>query len=115
GMTRDRHFRIVDVLMATTAAPTYFPHSCISPGSAYCDGGLWANNPSAVAIAEASRISMECKRPEIDPVFGPTDVWMLSLGTGSTPYDVAPPGDERDGLLFWGTRAYDVMAASQSQ
>jgi len=29
GMIRDRALPVVDVLMATTAAPTYFPHAVI--------------------------------------------------------------------------------------
>lgn len=45
GLVRDRRYRIVDVLLATTAAPTYLPHATIGNGSAYVDGGIWANNP----------------------------------------------------------------------
>lgn len=40
-----------DVLMATTAAPTYFvPHK--TEWGAYIDGGIGANNPSALAVVE---------------------------------------------------------------
>ncbi len=115
NMDRDRHFNVVDVLMATTAAPTYFPHAAIHSGSAYCDGGLWANNPSAVALAEASRICAECRRPELDPEFTPNNLWMLSVGTGLAPYDISPPAQERDGLMFWSSRIFDAIGASQSQ
>ena len=49
---RAQDLRIVDVLMATTAAPTFFPAHEI-PGYGVCvDGGLVANNPSVLAIAE---------------------------------------------------------------
>jgi patatin-like phospholipase/acyl hydrolase len=50
---RDRHFLAVDVVVATTAAPTYFPHGVMKPGTAYIDGGVWANNPSMAAYVEA--------------------------------------------------------------
>ncbi len=114
GLERDREFRAVDVILATTAAPTYFSHAVIGPGSAYCDGGLWANNPAVVAYAEACRIATLCKRPGIDPVFGPADVSMLSVGTGQHPYFVTPPGS-RSGLNYWGPRLLEVMGAAQSQ
>jgi patatin-like phospholipase/acyl hydrolase len=57
---RDRYFTACDVIMATTAAPTYFPTVSIGHGSAYCDGGIWANNPAVVAYVEAVKISQEC-------------------------------------------------------
>lgn len=114
GLDRDRHFRAVDVVMATTAAPTYFPHAVIGSGSAYCDGGLWANNPSVVAIAEACRISEACARPGVDSPFSPSEIKLLSIGTGESSYFVQPPGDSA-GMLFWGTRVIDVMGTSQSQ
>ena len=114
-MDRDRHFKAVDVLMATTAAPTYFPMATIHQGSAYCDGGLWANNPSAVALAEALRIATTCRRPNIDPSFGSADVWMLSIGTGTCPYDISPPAGEREGLVFWAPKVFDATGVSQSQ
>ena len=41
----------VDVAMATTAAPTYLPIREINDIE-YVDGGLWANDPTLVGIAE---------------------------------------------------------------
>jgi patatin-like phospholipase/acyl hydrolase len=51
-LRRDGRISMVDVAMATTAAPTYFPAAKVD-GQRLIDGGVWANNPSVVAIGEA--------------------------------------------------------------
>jgi patatin-like phospholipase/acyl hydrolase len=43
----------VDAAMMTSAAPTYFPaHRVQGVGSCYIDGGVFANNPSHVAVTK---------------------------------------------------------------
>ena len=51
----DRDVKISDVVVAATAAPTYFPHRRIEDCD-FVDGGVWANDPSFLAFAEAMRI-----------------------------------------------------------
>jgi patatin-like phospholipase/acyl hydrolase len=51
-LTRDWRIPMVDIAMATSAAPIYFPAARVD-GQRLIDGGVWANNPSVVAIAEA--------------------------------------------------------------
>lgn len=111
---RDRKFRAVDVILATTAAPTYFPPAVINTGSAYADGGLWANNPAICAYAEAVFISQMCKREGIDPVFCADDVHMLSVGTGRSPYFLSPAAG-KEGALHWGFKLFDIMGGAQAQ
>ena len=48
---RDDCVKYVDVALATSAAPTYFPSHKIDD-LVYADGGLWANNPIMVAFEE---------------------------------------------------------------
>lgn len=55
GLTRDNETKYVDVALATSAAPTYFP---LAENEHYdykqfVDGGVWANNPSMVGLIEA--------------------------------------------------------------
>lgn len=51
---RDRNISFVDVGMATTAAPTFFPIINIKDKfEGLVDGGLWANNPSLIGAVEA--------------------------------------------------------------
>lgn len=113
GLTRDRHYRLVDVLLATTAAPTYFPHAELPGGGAAVDGGLWANNPSLVAYTEAMKIR-ECALRECDPSFEDSEIAILSIGTGAPRYSLRPPGDDA-GIGWWGPRVFDVASISQAQ
>ncbi|HEY3780302.1 MAG TPA: CBASS cGAMP-activated phospholipase [Fimbriimonadaceae bacterium] len=55
-LTRDTDIPMIAVALATAAAPWYLPIAKLEEGGApftYIDGGLWANNPSVVAITEA--------------------------------------------------------------
>lgn len=113
GLFRDASTKAVDVAMATAAAPTYFPPSAIGSGSCYADGGLWANNPSLIAYAEACRIHQRCRRAEIDPVFEMDEVSILSVGTGLLPYFKKAAADT--GILFWGKDLLEISGAAQSQ
>jgi len=43
----------VDAAMATAAAPTYFAQHMTANDVGLVDGGLWANNPTGIAVVEA--------------------------------------------------------------
>lgn len=47
----DNNLRMVDVALATSAAPTYFPLHQLK-NSYYVDGGIWANNPALCGLLE---------------------------------------------------------------
>lgn len=113
NFVRDRRFRAVEVALATSAAPSYFPHAVIEGGSAYIDGGFWANNPSIAAYVEAMKIRQVCARPA-DPIFSPDDVLMLSIGTGKPRcYAEPPPGGP--GIAWWISPLLTIAPLSQSQ
>ena len=72
GSDSDGAMKAADVAMYTSAAPTYFPSV-----DGYIDGGVFANNPSMVAIAQAiSARNHASERATIDQLV------MLSVGTG---------------------------------
>ncbi len=110
----DRNLNIVDVLLAATAAPTYFPHKIMPNGDAYCDGGLWAVDPAILAVAEAFRIRQYCTRRQCDPNYDTSTIRVLSIGTGNATYSLSPPGGDA-GTLYWAPRVADVMTTSQVQ
>ena len=70
---RDGSVRLRDVILASCAAPTYFEPRQVGE-YLLADGGLWANNPTIIAVTEA--IS-KFRQP-----FG--NIRVLSVGTGRT-------------------------------
>jgi uncharacterized protein len=71
-----RDAAMVDVALATAAAPTYFPSKKVA-GRALVDGGLFAANPAVAAVVEALK-----RRDEEPRDLTPGELLMVSLGTG---------------------------------
>ena len=144
GVVRNRCdpcLQIADVLVAATAAPTYFPHKVIG-GEAYCDGGVFANNPTVLAVAEAVALATADDPDEPSLVTidggpgtaeyedhenvenrGPSDfqkavdvqgVEVLSVGTGRMNHSLSPPGGDA-GMLYWARHIADVMGNGMQQ
>ncbi|CAF3631910.1 unnamed protein product [Rotaria sp. Silwood1] len=86
-----KDFFLRDILMCTTAAPTYFPAYSFN-NTVYVDGGVQANNPAMIAYSHALRIN----RSSTDK----SRIRLLSLGTGDYVPDPLHPTANRD-LLFW--------------
>lgn len=82
----DKNEKIVDVLLSTTAAPTFLPPYKSETGT-YIDGGVGAVNPAFIGIVEAvSRCDWNLN-----------DVYMLSLGCMESAKDT-PSGKEKMGF-----------------
>ncbi|MBR6619770.1 MAG: patatin-like phospholipase family protein [Clostridia bacterium] len=82
----DKNVKLVDCILATTAAPLYFkPHAM--NGGVFIDGGVGANNPSLIALVEGiSRLNWSLK-----------DIAMLSIAGTS---ELGPNnGKESMGLI----------------
>jgi patatin-like phospholipase/acyl hydrolase len=54
-LSRDNDALMVDIALATSAAPTYFPMAELNyyNNEQFIDGGVWANNPALVGLLEA--------------------------------------------------------------
>ena len=63
----DNNISMVDVGLATSAAPTYFPVHKIE-NQYFVDGGVWANNPSMCALLEALKFFVGPSPREYDSV-----------------------------------------------
>lgn len=102
-LRRDAKIAMVDVAMATTAAPTYFEAANVD-GQRLVDGGVWANNPSVVAIGEA--VSM--LDVDLD------DIRVLNVGTLDQRINHAERLDT-GGWLNWAKPAANFMMTAASR
>lgn len=101
---RDYLERVIDVALATAAAPTYFPTHRSQAGVPLIDGGMWANNPMGAAAVEALGV-LEWNKG---------DVRLLSVGCTDSPLNVGANRKSRLGLNYWAKRLVSVMMAGQS-
>jgi patatin-like phospholipase/acyl hydrolase len=101
-LRRDWPHRMLDVAMATSAAPTYLPAYELGD-IRFVDGGVWANNPVMIGIAEA--VSMFGRAPE--------DIRVLSISTTSDLRHRARRLDN-GGMLQWAANVVDVVLRGQS-
>ena len=78
-LVRDPDVALYDAILASSSAPIFFPPHKVG-NFLLSDGGLWANSPVLVALAEAKKIfNVESK-----------DVVIVSIGTGveENDYDI---------------------------
>ncbi|NOK15825.1 CBASS cGAMP-activated phospholipase [Corallococcus carmarthensis] len=96
----------VDCALATSAAPTYFAAAAFAdhPGASYVDGGVWANCPIMVGVAEAVHF-LEIPLDQID---------VLSIGTLGEPFSVSP-SRRRAGILGWNKALIDILMRGQAE
>lgn len=107
SFVRDAEIPLVEAIMASCAAPTYFDPVRVD---AYllADGGLWGNNPSFIAYTEA-----------IGKLGVATDdvrIFSLGTGTGHQFYDVARANCMWGFATGWGgSRLVDTILNLQSR
>lgn len=105
-LRRDWRVPLWQAAMATSAAPTYFPaFELPSDHSRLIDGGVWANNPCMVGVAEAVSLF---DRPL-------ASIRLLSVGTTS-PHRRRGRQLDHGGLLQWirSPTILDTLMAGQS-
>ncbi len=102
-LRRDWRVPAWQVALATSAAPTYLPASHFTDRTRLIDGGVWANNPTVVGIAEAlSMLNVNL-----------ADIRVLNLGT-SSPVKHRHKRLDHGGLIAWSRAAVDVTLRAQS-
>ena len=100
GPDSDGKELVVDVALRTAAAPSFFP---VYQG--YADGGVFANNPSMAALAQA-----------LEPSTGGqnlADISLLSLGTGRGNQFITTQ-DADWGWVQWAPHIIDIMLGGSS-
>ncbi len=93
--TRDEKTRLVDIALATSAAPTYFPMHHFDNFTGLVDGGLWQNNPALCGVIEAATYFMgpgkEYEKIDILSIGNPISGMRTGLNTRSN----------KSGILQW--------------
>lgn len=106
NFSRDHLLSVVDVAMATAAAPTYFPLANV--GDWLCaDGGLFANSPDLCAVHEAVEF-LGAKRSEVE---------VLSIGTTTAKFSLSHRLGGNFGAWQWMSsgKLISSMLSSQQQ
>jgi hypothetical protein len=102
-LKRDFKVPVWKAAMATSAAPTYFTAFRDLDRLRLIDGGIWANNPSMVGVAEA--VSM---------LGVPLDsIRILSLGT-TDELKSRPKALDHGGMWQWRKEAVNIILRGQS-
>jgi len=117
--TRDYYIR--DIARSTSAAPTYFRpseiHSIYGNPLYLVDGGVFANNPSMCAYAEARTLKFTeiLGRNDKYDYPGATEMVLVSIGTGShgDPYPYTKA--KRWGIVGWLKPLIDIMMSGNSE
>lgn len=96
----DRDVRLVDAVLASSAAPVFFP-SVRAGASTYVDGAMWANNPSLVALLESQAIASG--EPNLVSISCGHPIWSGRLGFGG-----------KRGLVGWSVPFVTLMITAQA-
>lgn len=98
------NYKVKDVVLASTAAPTFFPPMHIGEKSGqrncYIDGGIVANNPALCLMVESLKI------PQHENI---CDTWMLSVGSVSSPTFYSYKEAKRWGFLGWSLPLLNIL------
>jgi patatin-like phospholipase/acyl hydrolase len=115
------NFRVKDIARATAAAPTYFRPAHISSLSgqlwSLIDGGVFANNPTLCAFAEAR------KTPFGDCLHDPgkpnspraSEMLIVSIGTGSVKKPYHYRSMRNAGEIGWLEPVIDILMSGNSE
>lgn len=97
----DLNLSLVDVALATSAAPTYFPIHVID-NQRFVDGGLIGNSPAYFGVHEACYFLNK----------NPDDVFVLGIGTMGQNKTADHRKKLEQGLFTWGRPVIDLTLSS---
>ena len=101
----DHKHNLVDIGLATAAAPTYFPLHAIDEEGVFADGGLVGNSPGFFGLHEAHH-ALRVPR-------GKGNVRVLAIGTMTLGATKSGSSGLDWGLKDWGTRIFDLVISAQ--
>jgi len=104
ALASDHHRLLVDVGLATAAAPTYFPMHRIDGEGTFADGGLVGNSPGLFGLHEATQVLR---------VGTETRIRVLAIGTMTLGATVRGSATLDSGILRWRSKVFDLVISAQ--
>jgi patatin-like phospholipase/acyl hydrolase len=105
-----RNYQLKDAILASTAAPTFFPPTCKKERkSCYgclVDGGVVANNPALCALIEALKLP-DCKRLN--------QIVTVSVGNAKNTKSYSYQKAKFWGLFQWALPMFDILMDGSEQ
>jgi len=98
----DAQISLVDIALATSAAPTYFPAHVIN-NEVYVDGGIMMNSPGQAAHHEALHYLGQCDE----------DISILSISTLSSKYTISGKTSFFRGKFGWARPVIELIMSGQ--
>jgi len=98
----DAKISLVDIALATSAAPTYFPAHVIN-NEVFVDGGIMVNSPGLIAHHEAVHYLNQ----------NDADISMLSISTLSSKYTISGSTSLFRGEFFWARPVIELIMSGQ--
>jgi len=102
----DNNIKLVDIALATSAAPSYYPvheHN----NFLYTDGGVWANNPSLCGLLEAIDYYVG-EGKEFD------DFSILSISSITNPNGWVSTSNKSKSIIGWKEKMFQTVLDGQS-
>lgn len=116
SFSRDQHYFVWQVALATSAAPYYFPVAEVETANGsefYVDGGLWGNNPSMVAVTEALSY-LSCQKNQHEEV-SLDKIALFSLGNIPEPVGEAKVRFRSRSLIAWNLKLVTLPLTFQAE
>ncbi|VVD62594.1 CBASS cGAMP-activated phospholipase [Pandoraea commovens] len=104
ALASDHKRSLVDVGLATAAAPTYFPMHRIDGEGTFADGGLVGNSPGLFGLHEATQVLR---------VGTETKIRVLAIGTMTLGATVRGSAKLDCGILRWRSKVFDLVMSAQ--
>lgn len=104
NLREDYKLKMSEIALATSAAPSYFPIFKSWNGLYLVDGGIYANNPIAIAAAEAVGILN----------WAPSNIIILSIGCTNEPVDIQFAKKYSLGRGYWAFNSLKLIMRGQS-
>jgi uncharacterized protein len=101
----DYKHKLVDVGLATAAAPIYFPLHKLGEEGVFVDGGLVGNSPGFFGFHEAHHV--------LGVPQGPGNIRVLAIGTMSRGATKRGDSGLDWGVKQWGTKIFDLVISAQ--